>query len=134
MNKVVDLDERGHQLRSDILALYSTMQSSKTLRARPHINDISDFIRKHLPDGISFDDAEHILRCAGFEVLGRPDINVPDDPNWGKRDDKYDVIATMSFPKRFISRAELMLGMRPQSPGDYSTVNEIRAAIIVTHL
>jgi hypothetical protein len=131
MNNRVDLDGRGDQLRLDIQELYSSMKRNKTLRAS--INDISDFIKGYTPEGMSFDDAEHILRRAGLDVLERPDINTPDDPLWPNRSDKYDVIATLLLPSEFMSRAELMLGLRPKSPGDYSTVKEVRAAIILSY-
>jgi hypothetical protein len=131
MNNLVDLDERGNQLRLGIEELYSSMRRNKTLRGR--VNDISDFVRGYVPEGTSFDDAERILRSAGLAVLERPDIDTPDDPFWPNRSDKYDVIATMELPSEFMSRAELMLGLRPKSPGDYSTVKEVRAAIIVTY-
>jgi hypothetical protein len=84
---------------------------------------------KYIPEGISFDEAEHILRCAGFDVCERPDADVP-----GEQSDRYDVIATTLLDKSFIGRTDLILAMRPKSPVDYSTVKEIRAAIIVTYL
>jgi len=124
------LEERGNQLRSDIRELYSSMKRNKTLRA--NVNDISDFLRVYIPEGISFDDAEQILRSAGLQVLERPDMDTPDDPLWPNRSDRYDVIATMLLPGELMSRAELMLGLRPKSPGDFSAVKEVRAAIIVT--
>lgn len=133
MNSPVDLVQRGKQLREDIQALYATMKRDKALRARPHINDVADFMRAYIPEGVSFDDAECILRSAGFNVLERPDINAPHDSRWETRNDRYDVIATLLLPGEFMSRAELMLGMRPKSPGDYTAVSEVRAAIIVTH-
>ncbi len=63
MNNHTSLDERGNQLRLDLQELYSSMRRNKTLRAG--INDIGDFIRGYIPEGISFEDAEHILRSAG---------------------------------------------------------------------
>jgi hypothetical protein len=132
MNSSVDLDERGKTLRENIEELYANMKRNKNLRARPHINDLSGFLSTYIPEGISFDDAEHILRSAGFDVLERREANAP-DPRGEGFVDKHDVIARMLLPSGFMSRAELMLGMRPKSPGDYSTVKEVWGAFIVTY-
>jgi len=132
VNNRIGLDERRNQLRLDIHDLYSSMRRNKTFRWG--INDISEFLKGYIPEGVSFEDAENILRNAGFNVLERPGINVPDHPSWPNRSDKYDVIATMLLSSGFLERAELMLGLRPKSSGDYSTVKEIQGAIIIRHL
>jgi hypothetical protein len=76
----LDLDKRGKRLREDIHELYASMRRGKTLRAGVLGNDISDFMRTYLPERISFDDAEEILRSAGFKVYERPGINAPTIP------------------------------------------------------
>jgi hypothetical protein len=132
MNNHTSLDERGNQLRLDLQELYSSVRRNKTVRVG--INDIGDFIRGYIPVGISFEDAEHILRSAGFDVPERPGSNVPDAPHWPNRSDKYAVVAATLFPSGLMSRAELMLGLRPKSAGDYSTVKDVRAGIVVSFL
>jgi hypothetical protein len=132
MDDPVKLDQRGKRLHEDTLALYASMQRSKTLHAG--INDISSFIIAHIPEGTSFDDAEHTLRGAGFKVFERPNVDSPHDPSWHKRNDKYHVIATLRLPSRFPSGVELMLGLRPKAPGDYTIVKEVYAAFIATFL
>jgi hypothetical protein len=129
VNSPVDLDERGRQLGRDIQELYSTLKRTKSLRIRPHINDVGDFIARYVPEGKSFDEAERILRAAGLTVHPRPGLDVP-----GKREDRFDVFATMALPASMISSAELLVDMRPKSPGDYSTVSKIWATISVTFL
>jgi hypothetical protein len=126
----VDLDERGKQLRQDIEQLYSRLQSSNSLGVGVlNLNDISEFIAKYIPEGLSFDEAEQILRSAGLRVYNRPDIDVP-----SQRNDRYDVVATMLLPGRPWSRVELMINLRPKAPGDYSTIKAVGAAIIVDYL
>jgi hypothetical protein len=126
----VDLDERGKQLRQDIEQLYSRLQSSNTLGVGvANANDVSDLIAKYIPEGMSFDDAEQILRSAGLRVCDRPDIDVS-----SQRNDKDDVVATMLLPGRPWSRVDLFINLRPKAPGDYSTVKEVVAVIVVVYL
>jgi hypothetical protein len=73
----IGLDERGRQLGRDIQELYSNLDRSKSLKAKPFINDISDFMRKHFPEGMSFEDAEEILQSAGFYIVQRSGNDVP---------------------------------------------------------
>jgi hypothetical protein len=87
---------------SNLQELYSSMRRNKTLRAGA--NDIGDFIRGYISEGIRFDDAEHILRSAGIGFGERRGIDVPDDPHWPNRPDKDDVLALMCF------RADLCRG------------------------
>jgi hypothetical protein len=64
-----DLKARGQQLRAEIDALYHGRKPHKEVHYNdPNGLDISDTVIKYLPIGISFDDAESILRFAGFKV------------------------------------------------------------------
>jgi hypothetical protein len=123
---ISDLDMRGKQLRFELHQLYSSMARNKTLRVTPFSNDIKNFVVRHIPAGISFDDAERILRSAGFDVLERPGI---DDP-----EASHGVFAALLLHRRLLSRCDVMISMRPNSLGDYSTVKEIQASLVVTHL
>jgi hypothetical protein len=80
LNSPTGLDEYGNQLRLNLQELYSSMRRNKTLRAGA--NDIGDFISGYISEGITFDDAEHILRSAGIGVGERRGVHVPDDPHW----------------------------------------------------
>jgi hypothetical protein len=131
----VDLDERGKQLRQDIEQLYSRLQSSNALGVGVlNANDISEFIAKYIPEGLSFDDAEQILRSAGLRVYNRPHIDVARQRYDRYREESYDVVATMLLPGRPWSRVELMINLRPKAPGDYSTIKAVGAAILVVYL
>lgn len=67
--KATDWKVRGHQLRADIDALYFGRKPHKEVHYNdPNGLDISDTVIKYCPIGISFDDAESILRSAGFTV------------------------------------------------------------------
>ena len=130
MNNFADVnsDERGRQLRRDIEALYSSLKSSKSLRVGVLGNDISDFIRKYLPEGMSIEDAERTLLSAGFRIGQRPSDGVPAPFEKGY------LVAAMSLPKQMFSARQVMVGLRQKAPGDYSAVGEIQASIIITYL
>src|SRR5207249_9735577 len=70
-----DLEQRGKQLRAEIEAAYKQLKSAKKLRTGIKGNDITELVLKYVPIGTSFDDAENILRFAGFTVHPRPTAN-----------------------------------------------------------
>src|SRR5215475_5877477 len=65
----------------------------------------SGFIKRYIPEGTSFDDAEYILRSAKIDVGVRGRRNVFNDPHWSTRPDKDDVQAGMVFASEFMSMA-----------------------------
>ncbi len=128
MSGDTDLDERGEQLRAALEQTYSQLMSKNALRPRPYINDMTSFIKDHIDVGISFDDAEQILRAAGFVVCGRPSADTQSN-----RPDKYEVQATLLLESRWLSAVEFAMGMAPAGPGDYRTVKNVWGAIIITY-
>jgi hypothetical protein len=119
-----ELDERGRQLRLAVEQKFATLENTNSLQIFPNLNDITDFIKGHIPEESSFDDAEAILRAGGFEVEARPEGEVP-----GNRPGRYAVCGTMVIERRAMSLAECIVCMRPKSPGDYSVVKKISAVI-----
>src|SRR5690348_15077863 len=65
-----ELVQRGKELRNEIDSVYETLKAAKKVTGRG--TDISDQVRKYIRPGSSFDDAEEILRSAGFTVYPRP--------------------------------------------------------------
>jgi len=59
------LEQRGKQLRTEVMQIWNNLKHSKSLRMT---NDISDAVAKFIPVGTSFDDTEVILRSAGFGI------------------------------------------------------------------
>src|SRR5437763_13898291 len=83
-----DFEQRGKQLRAEIEAVYKQLKSAKKLRTGIKGNDITELVLKYVPIGTFFDDAENILRFAGFTVHPRPEANAA-----GNRPDRYHVSA-----------------------------------------
>ena len=73
----------GERLRGEVESRFSELKNSRHLNFAPDGNDILDLVSPFLAPGISFEDAEKILRAAGFRVilpnatrpLSRPDAN-----------------------------------------------------------
>src|ERR1700674_4722278 len=61
------LKASGEQLRKELNMVYKELYShSREIPNRPDSRDISETVIKFLPVGISLNDAESILRFAGF--------------------------------------------------------------------
>src|SRR2546426_8955768 len=125
-----NLEQRGKQLRTEIELVYKQLKSGKKLQVGIKGNDIGEIVKKYVPIGTSFDDAENILRFAGFTVHPRPAADAA-----GNRPDKYLVYATIdSLDKGFIWKVEVIVSLSPKAPGDYSDVSKISASLFYTSL
>jgi hypothetical protein len=118
------LEERGKQLLTEIEQRYRKLSSAPRLTGSG--DDISDIVIKYIPIGTSFDDAEDVLRAAGFHI---------DDPRVTPRPDNwlypYDVVASIvPFHQYFFSRTNLYVNLSPKNPGDYHTVNSVSAGLV----
>jgi hypothetical protein len=125
-----ELEQRGQQLRAEIESIYKNLKASGSLVSAVHGNKIDDVVLKYVPTGISFDEAENILRFAGFKVYPRPEANPP-----GKRPDRYDVSAWIDpLDKGLIWKVQVIVSLSPKAPGDYSNVSNISAGIFYNTL
>jgi hypothetical protein len=69
MQKNDELQHRGKDLRHAIDETYRKLNESNTLKTMGNgRNEITDVITKYIPIGENFDDAEVILKAAGFNV------------------------------------------------------------------
>jgi hypothetical protein len=128
MTQLDDAEARGKELRAVLDELYAALP----LWRKPRFNvvpptpakDISDVIKRYIPPGVTFDDAENVLRSAGFrivrprktELLPTPENVLP----------AYDVSAEL--PMTAERPAELMgvrVILRPRVILDYEVVHEV---------
>jgi hypothetical protein len=71
---VSTLKSRGEQLRKDLNFVYKHLhEHSREIPSHPERRNISETVIRFLPIGISLDDAESILRFAGFKLQGLPE-------------------------------------------------------------
>jgi len=114
-----ELVQRGKELRNEIDSVYQTLKAEKKLSGRG--TDISDRVRKYIPPGTSFDDAEEILRSAGFDVSSRPSSNTTDN-----RPDRYSVVGFLKLDGWLGFKIQAIASLTPKGPGDYSEVIDFR--------
>jgi len=130
-----ELKQRGKQLRVAIENKYKELSENNQLIRNGSVpltsipdKGLTDVVLGFIPLGTSFDDAERILRGAGFSV----------EPSPGKTPtqnsaNKYDVVASIGhFDDRFASRTDLYVDLSPSALGDYSEVHRLTATIIVS--
>lgn len=123
------LEQRGKMLREAIERTYKKMLDEKTLSANPRArNDISDVVVQYIPAGTSFDDAESILRSAGFNIDPRPCAKTDINPHG-------DVVASIvPFAHESLSKVNLYVFLSPTTQGDYSKVAKVYAGFSVRSL
>ena len=123
-----ELELRGKQLRAEIDSTYNKLSAARAIKNQGMgRNFITDVVIKYIPIGTSFDDAEAILRAAGFTIQPRvPNPYLPDD-------EKYDERATIDqYVRTPFGKTSIDVSLRPRGPGDYSTVKSITAEITRT--
>jgi hypothetical protein len=124
ISKSNELAQRGKQLRKAIDEVYEKLADAKTLKSMGNgRNIITDVVIKYIPIGISFDDAEAILRAAGFKVgpRGRNPIF----------HDLYEVDAVIDqYVPTLFGNTSIDVSLEPTSSNDWHTVKNITAEII----
>jgi hypothetical protein len=124
-----DLEKRGKELRAALQATYESLRSARKLSGGG--TDITDSVLPFIQTGISFSDAETLLRNAGFSVGPHPDLNQTSNPN--RATDWYAVVATISpFDSGFMMKVSLYVSLLPLSPGDYTSVAKVSAKLFAS--
>jgi hypothetical protein len=118
--------ERGKRLRSEIEQTYRALEAGHALKRD---NDVTAIVGKYIPAGSSFSDAEQVLSGAGCKVSHRP-AAAHTGPL--RREDDIDGILVLS--SRFAAATKFIVVLTPKSPGDYTTIGAMRAAITVATL
>jgi hypothetical protein len=122
-----ELVQRGKELRNEIDSVYQTLKAEKKLSGRG--TDISEQVRKYIPPGCSFDDAEEILRSAGFTVYPRPLRDT-----MSNAPDRYGVSAFLKLDGSFGIKIQAIVSLKPKRPGDYGEVSVVSGGIFVSSL
>lgn len=133
INKAVpeSLEERGKQLRVAIDQAYEKLPHHHFKKGE---GDITPVVEQFIPVGTSFDDAEEILRAAGFKVGKRPGPN-PSPAPFGDFPYKYDVTAVIDpYESFFGGSIGLSVFLSPESPENYSKVTKIHAGFAGAYL
>ena len=116
-----ELEHRGKELRKAIDDAYEKLADAEALRGK---NTITDVVIKYIPIGTSFDDAEAILRAAGFKVEER-EMNA-------KEPKVFSRIRDYKLTPLFAGTSVNVI-LRPKSNDDWSTVQSLRSNINIIY-
>ena len=123
------LVQRGKKLRIEIDVAYKKLSDARVIKPRD-ASDITEVVIEYIPVGISFDEAECILRSAGFSVDPRPS-----DHPIGNRPDRFDVVGSIvPYVQQPLSRVNVYISLSPNAPGDYRKVKKVNAAFVLSTL
>jgi hypothetical protein len=121
-----DLQRRGTELRVALDQTYRKLVDEQAIKPLQGA-DATDMVERFIPLGTSFDDAEAILKSAGFRLDPRPG---PIPPRLGF----FGVSAVINpFSQGFLSATNLDLTLYPKSPGDYTSVAKISASFFISY-
>jgi hypothetical protein len=110
--------ERGARLRIDLDRAYQDLRRTGEFKSAG--NDVSSIVKKYVPVGTSFANAEIVLRSSGFNLDAPPPRDAPMNA----------MFATLVLAQRGISRMTVEITLLPKVPGtDQSTVKGVQAVI-----
>lgn len=127
-----ELAEKGVALRNAVLLAYEEGIRSNRLSAGMNGNNITNVVRRFLPGGVSFSDAEQVLRGGGFSVSSRP-IKLVESV----RLDKFDVYGVLEPPSAELppaSRVQIFVQLHPVYGNDYTRNFEVTGSIFIISL
>jgi hypothetical protein len=127
---VGDRDERGIKLRAELDRTFERLWRAGLSRE----TDVTASMLPYIFPGMTFEEAERVLKAAGFEVRPHPGIREEQDRN--RPTDWYAVHAAISdfSPIRIFGRVTVYVSLYPASPGDYSRVENIKAFLLADQL
>jgi len=112
------LEQTGTQLRADIEQAYRALQRQHQLDM-----DISNVIQRYLPAGMSFNDAEAVLRAAGFTVSPRPRPKHA-HPQW-----YYGYAEIKPLHSGLLYSVSVAVVLEPPGPDDYSVLRRANGSL-----
>ena len=120
----------GKNLRAEIDKTYKELQEQKKLKPGEPA-DISAVVLKYIPVHSTFDEAEIILKAAGFQVGPRPGATVA-----GNRPDRYNVVSGINpyNSSLFVGKTSIWVSLIPPKPGNYKEIEKVEANISVSSI
>jgi len=124
------LEQRGITLRIELEKAFDRLAATGKLSFR---NDVTASILPYISAGMTFEEAESVLRAAGFIVYPHPGAREEQDRNRPR--DWYAVLAEIpEFSRRVLGNVAVYVTLYPEAPGDYGNVKDLKASIFVTIL
>ena len=123
----LDFQERGARLRLELERAYQDLRRTGEFKSAG--NDVSSIVKKYVPVGTSFANAETTLRSSGFNIDPLPPREPPKNPS-PLRSDEHAIFATLVLAQRGVSRITVEVTLLPKILGaDHNTVKGVHAAI-----
>jgi hypothetical protein len=99
--------ERGVRLRLELEREYKELRHTGEFKAAG--NDVSSIVKKYIPVGTSFANAETALRSSGFDIDPLPPREPPNNPCslWGDEDKlmlRFAIFGTLMLAQQGVSR------------------------------
>src|SRR5262245_38143180 len=126
----LDFQERGARLRVELERAYQDLRRTGEFKSAG--NDVTSIVKKYVPVGTSFADAETTLRSAGFNIEPLPPRESSKNPYpLGNGEDKRSAIfGTFVLAQHGVSRMTVEVTLLPKILGaDHNTVKGVHAAI-----
>ena len=133
LNRSVEQSMDGSNLNTRIYEVYEQLRKDYPLGNAFRGRDISESLSPFKITGMSFIEAEALLRDAGFTVRPRPDKEMELNPN--RAPDWFGVLAVLPLNlSRLFSKTTVYVTLLPRHFGDYSAVQSYTAVILVSSL
>jgi hypothetical protein len=126
-NKInaLDFQERGARLRLELERAYQDLRRTGEFKSAG--NDVSSIVKKYVPVGTSFANAQTTLRSSGFDIDPLPPREPPKNssPLW-----RFAIFGTLVLAQQGVSRITVETTLLPKISGaDHNTVKGVHAAI-----
>jgi hypothetical protein len=126
----LDSQGRGARLRLELERAYRDLRHTGEFKSAG--NDVSSIVKKYIPVGTSFADAETTLRSSGFTIEPRPPREPP-NPLWSDEHKlmmRFAIVGTLVLAQHGVSRITVEITLLPKILGaDHDTVKGVHAAI-----
>jgi hypothetical protein len=129
----LDFRERGARLRLELERAYQDLRHTGAFKSSG--NDVSSIVKKYVPVGTSFANAETTLRSSGFTIDPLPPRESPENPSplWSDEHKlmmRFAIFGTLVLAQKGSSRITVEITLLPKILGpDHNTVKGVHAAI-----
>ena len=129
----LDFQERGARLRLELERAYQELRHTGDFKSAG--NDVSSIVKKYVPVGTSFANAETTLRSSGFNIDPLPPQEPPKNPSplWTGEHKllmRFAIFGTLVLAQQGVSRITVEVTLLPEIlEADHNTVKGVHAAI-----
>jgi hypothetical protein len=129
----LDFQERGARLRVELERAYQDLRHTGGFKSDG--NDVSSTVKKYVPVGTSFANAETTLRSSGFTIDPLPPREPPENPSPLSKGEhklmtRVAIAATLVLAQKGVSRITVEITLLAEISGaDENTVKGVHAVI-----